>query len=139
MWYPLVRRHLFDHLLWSIFQSSYNTHITHIQDVHNIVGPLVSYKHACPKQRLIHQDRVMQLMKQALYLQATTAGLRHKYCFAILNTVLIKINTWKWGRIELLYTWDLHNGQLNGDHDMNNKPLICLIVISCFCTRLFAL
>ena len=48
--------------------------ITHIQDVHNIAAPLVPYNHACPKRGLIHQDRVMQLMKQALYLQATTAG-----------------------------------------------------------------
>ena len=28
MWCPLMRRHLFNHLLWSVFQSSYITHIT---------------------------------------------------------------------------------------------------------------
>ena len=35
-WSPLVRRHLFDHLLWSIFQSS--LHILHIT---NHTGPSV--------------------------------------------------------------------------------------------------
>ena len=30
--------------------------------------------HACPKLGLIHRDRVMPLMKQGPYLQATTAG-----------------------------------------------------------------
>ena len=39
-----------------------------------IAGLLVPYNHACPKWGLIHRDRVMQLMKQALYLQATMAG-----------------------------------------------------------------
>ena len=43
--------------------------------VHNIAGPLVPYNHACPKPGSIHRDRVIQYMKQALYLQATTAGL----------------------------------------------------------------
>ena len=47
---------------------------THIQDIHNIVGLLLPYNHECPKWGLIQRDRVMQLMKQALYLQATTAG-----------------------------------------------------------------
>ena len=36
-----------------------------------IAGPLVPYNHACPKWGLIHRDRVMQLMKQALYLQGS--------------------------------------------------------------------
>ena len=36
IWSPLVRRHLFDHLLWSIFQSS--LHILHIT---NHAGPSV--------------------------------------------------------------------------------------------------
>ena len=51
-----------------------HTHITHIQNIHSIAGPLVPYNHACPKRGLIHRDRVMQLMNQALYLQATMAG-----------------------------------------------------------------
>ena len=42
--------------------------------LHVIASPLVPYNYACPKRGLIHWDRVMQLMKQALYLQATTAG-----------------------------------------------------------------
>ena len=36
IWSPLVRRHLFDHLLWSIFQSS-----LHILQITNHAGPSV--------------------------------------------------------------------------------------------------
>ena len=52
--------------------------ITHIQDIHNLAGPLVPYNHACPKRGSIHRDRVMQLMKEALYLQATTVGFQSR-------------------------------------------------------------
>ena len=34
--------------LYVVFQLTH-THITHIQEVHDIVGPLVPYKQACPK------------------------------------------------------------------------------------------
>ena len=37
--------------------------------------------HACLERGLIHRDRVMQLMKQALNLQATTAGLITKFFY----------------------------------------------------------
>ena len=56
-----------------------------------IAGPLVPYNHACPKQELIHRDRVMQLMKQALYLQATTAG----YNVIVTNREIEKIEEHK--------------------------------------------
>ena len=42
--------------------------MTHLQDVHNIAGPLV------PKRGLIHRDRESYVIRPLLYLQATTAG-----------------------------------------------------------------
>ena len=45
-------------------------HITHIQDIHNIAGPLVPYNHVRPKRGLIHQDRENSVIRQLLYLQA---------------------------------------------------------------------
>ena len=66
-----------NHLCWPLKKVAIlHTHITHIRDVHNIAGLLVTYYYACPKGGLIHRDRVMQLMKQVLYLQATTAGFK---------------------------------------------------------------
>ena len=56
-------------IIWSL-HGSYNTH----------PSPLVPYNHAYPKWGLIHRDRVMQLMKHALYLQATTAGYLRLLC-----------------------------------------------------------
>ena len=67
---------IYEHTTDYIMQSfNLHTHITHIQDVHYMAGQLVQYNHACPKRGLIHQDKVMQLMKQVLYLQSTTAGI----------------------------------------------------------------
>ena len=48
--------------------------ITHIQDVHNIAGPLVPYTHAGPKRGLIHWDRESSVIRPLLNLQATMAG-----------------------------------------------------------------
>ena len=52
-----------------------HTHITHIQVLHNIAGPLVPYNYVRPKQGLIHRDRESSVIRPLLYLQATTAGL----------------------------------------------------------------
>ena len=41
-------------ILCSCILRVYVTHITHIQDVHNIAGLLVPYNHARPKRGLIH-------------------------------------------------------------------------------------
>ena len=68
-------------------------HITHIQDIHNIAGPLVPYNHACSKRGLVHRDRVMQLMKQVLYLQATMAG-----SFIIIGGCLLNYKKINWYR-----------------------------------------
>ena len=58
-----------------VLNTWYRLHdITHIQDVHNIVGPLVPYNHACPKRGLIHRDRESSVIRPLLYLQATMAG-----------------------------------------------------------------
>ena len=48
--------------------------LTHIQDVHNIAGPLVPYNHAFPKRGLIPRDRESYVIRPLLYLLATTAG-----------------------------------------------------------------
>ena len=73
------------------YSFNLHTHITHIKDVHNIAGPLVPYNYVCPKQGLIHRDRVMQLMKQALYLQASTAGSSSQHYQLIVHQKIKKI------------------------------------------------
>ena len=50
------------------------------------------YNHACPKRGLIHWDRVMQLMKQALYLKATTTGYKIKSKSLEINIAVAKVN-----------------------------------------------
>ena len=77
-----------------------------IQDVQNIAGPLIPYTHAWPKQGMIHQDRVMQLMKQALYLQANTAGfmpnlLQFIFLPADTNLYLLPLEMQSWQMIKI--------------------------------------
>ena len=42
--------------------------LTHTYNVHNIVGPLVPYNHARPKQGLIRQGRESSAIRPLLYL-----------------------------------------------------------------------
>ena len=65
-----------DHLI-VVFQL---THISHIQDVHNIAGPSEPYDNARPKRGLITEIE-RSVIRPLLYLQATTAGLQlSNYC-----------------------------------------------------------
>ena len=76
----------------NIDNFSGNLHITHIQDVHNIAGPLVPYNDACPKRGLIHRDRDSSVIRPLLYLQATMAGYRLKiWSYRSLHFVIISV------------------------------------------------
>ena len=81
MWIVFIEPSLSSISLCIMWSFNLHTHITHIQDVHNIEGPLVPYNHACPKRGLIHRDRESSVIRPLLYLQATTAGCWNDSCF----------------------------------------------------------
>ena len=121
MWSPLVKRHLSDHLLWSIFQSS--LHILHIT---NHVGPSVwaaiinesasriiwitTEIFLAPSRIRTHWDRESSVISALLYLQATMAGffisfIHSMQCIHCLLQLCFEIFSWHYPRvIQMLVT-----------------------------------
>ena len=111
----------------SIMLTQINT-IIYIQWVHNWY-----HINTCLKGDLIHRDRVMQLMNQALYHQATTAW----YClekFVVMlwkaRKLTLKKHPYQWAAI--IYCWfigagaPLKKGHLQSDLDISHLSCPCV-------------